>query len=151
MNKILVIRTCGDNEGVLEDADFALIELDKVLIDSIQARMKLVKQIKTADESFVQADFIEWSPQFISQATLEKTGLKRAKQDNWDDCLWEIVPTTRGIEEMLKDSETERMSSVHLTVSEDSFFWGAYPKYANMELTTDRIYQKKLDEIAKLI
>ena len=152
--KILVMRTCGVEDGI-DDADFALVELDKNIIDSIRKCLTIAKRVKTEDDSFSTANFRDWNPTFISADTLRS--LKLDLPSGWIDAdngngENAVVDSKREVDALLNGKDTERMDYCCLTASEDSFWWTGNSKYAGSEVTSVAIYEKDFNEkIAPLV
>ena len=146
MTKILVIRTCGLEEGV--EADFALLEFDNAVIASAKKSMDMAKKAKKEDESFFDMNFHDATPTFISTAVLEN--LKLDLPEDWideDDGEPALVDSEKTLHDLLNGKETERMSSCMLTATPDSFWWTGSPKYVGGEVTTNAIEEKELDKL----
>ena len=82
---------------------------------------------------------------------LELKGKSKSIPEDWDGS-WAVVDLAcEDLDKLLDDShiETERLDTNHLTVTDDSFWWGAYPRHSSELVTTHAIYQKDLDLIFK--
>ena len=150
--KVLVVK-CHYVEG-LGDADYALIEADEPLLAEIKAKLKFVQELKAKDDQLVSIDYRDWSPSFVAESSLtelETKGLKRDKKGDWSDDWVVVELPCEDLDTFLVNVSitTERMESCHLTVIDDSFWWGAYPKYVSEQVTTHMVSEKDLDLILK--
>ena len=152
--KILVMRTCGDENGICPNAEIALVELTKEVVDGLKKSLALAKLVKAVDESFFSMDLRDWNPIFISTNSLEKLKLKLT--EGWEDAGHTVTSSKEAdldtlIAQMSLDGkgETERMDSSGLTVADDSFWWTVNPKHTSLSITTMNIYEKDFETIAK--
>lgn len=148
--KVLVVK-CHDVEGA-QCSDFAMIEVEEPMLADIQHRVKFAQELKIKDASFSSIDYRNWEPVFVAEEALTKLELKGKSKSLPKD--WAVVDLAcEDLDKLLEDSaiETEHMDSVHLTVTDDSFWWGAYPKYVSELVTTHAIGEKDLDLIFKAL
>ena len=131
----LVMLVMGDEYGILEDADYAVVETEG-LGERLSTAMNLVKETAKKHPKIdliemVLADYVK----FISRKTLEKA----VGDNNPGDCTFGDLEDG-GIAivdvEDLSEAPEERVGTVGMYVTGDSVHWETVPKHCEFSLET---------------
>jgi hypothetical protein len=148
---ILVMQTCGDEDGNFPDAECAIVNIEKPLVGLIKKRLALAKSVKKKCDGFFSMNLRDWSPLFISSDTLDEK-LGPILPEGWRESGYVVVKTKQpDLDSLLADVKCANIQTCFLTVADNSFWWTANPKHSYLDVSTTLIYAKNNEEIDSLL
>ena len=141
----LVLSVYGDEHGILDNADFAIMETGG-LEGKLLTGMNLVREMqkKHPKLDLLEMVFVDYV-KFISRETLES-----ALGDNPGDTTLEDLaqgePAIVEVEDMSEAAE-ENVGTVGMYVTEDRVHWEAVPKYCDFSIETGFVDRDYTNEV----